>query len=164
MIQTVAGADYEQLLDRYSTMLFRIAFARTQSRSDAEDIVQETWVRYFRAAPELESEEHRKAWLLRVCINCANSFLTSAWRRHSAPLDETLPGGGSPESDRLDVLAAVRALPDKYRTVVHLFYYEELSVREIAEIVGAREAAVKTQLHRARQMLKEKLGGEYDDL
>ena len=164
MIQTVAGADYEQLLDRYSTMLFRIAFARTQSRSDAEDIVQETWVRYFRAAPELESEEHRKAWLLRVCINCANSFLTSAWRRHSAPLDETLPGGGSPESDRLDVLAAVRALPDKYRTVVHLFYYEELSVREIAEIVGAREAAVKTQLHRARQMLKERLGGEYDDL
>ena len=164
MIQTVAGADYEQLLDRYSTMLFRIAFARTQSRSDAEDIVQETWVRYFRAAPELESEEHRKAWLLRVCINCANSFLTSAWRRHSAPLDETIPSGGSPESDRLDVLAAVRALPDKYRTVVHLFYYEELSVREIAEIVCAREAAVKTQLHRARQMLKEKLGGEYDDL
>lgn len=164
MLQTVSGADFEQLLDQYGAMLFRIAYARTQSRSDAEDIVQETWVRYFRTAPELESEEHRKAWLLRVCLNCANSFLASAWRRHSAPLDETLPGDSSPESDRLDVLAAVRALPDKYRTVVHLFYYEELSVREIAEIVGSREAAVKTQLHRARQMLKEKLGGEYIDL
>ena len=163
MIQT-AAADYEQLLERYSTMLYRIAFVRTQSSSDAEDIVQETWVRYFRAAPELESEEHRKAWLLRVCINCANSFLTSAWRRHGAPLDETLPGSGSPDTDRLDVLEAVKSLPDKYRTVVHLFYYEDLSVKEIAEIEGIREAAVKTQLHRARQMLKKKLGGEYGDL
>ena len=164
MVQTASGTEFEQLFDRYNTMLFRIAYARTQSRSDAEDIVQETWVRYFRNTPELESEEHRKAWLLRVCVNCANSFLTSAWRRHSAPLDDTLPGGDSPETDRTDILRAVGSLPDKYRTVIHLFYYEDLSVREIAEIVGSREAAVKTQLHRARQMLKEKLGGEYDDL
>ena len=161
---SVKSDSLESLLQRYNTMLFRVAYTRMQNRSDAEDVVQETWLRYLRASPALEDEEHRKAWLLKVCMNCANSSLSSAWRRRTTELDETLPDEGRLEDSVSDLYQTIAQLPDKYRTVIHLFYYEDQSVKQIAQILSLTETAVKTQLHRAREMLKKALGGEYDDL
>lgn len=149
------------LLSSYANMLYRVAFSRTQNKSDAEDIVQEVFLRYIRSNPHFYSEEHRKAWLLKVAINCSKSLLTSSWFQKTEPLDEELPAENKEFSE---VFPAVQSLPVKYRTVIHLFYFEDLSVKQIADILNIGESSVKTQLHRARAMLRERLQGEYDDL
>ncbi len=152
-------------LAKFNSMLYRVAFTRMQNRADAEDIVQEVWLRYLRSAPAFVDDEHRKAWLLKVCINCSNSLLSSSWFKRTSALDESMPDDAQdPAEGFSDVYAAVQKLPPKYRTVIHLFYYEDLSVKQIAEVTGQGESSVKTQLHRARTMLRERLGGEYDDL
>ena len=139
------------LAEQYAGMLYRLAYARTGSRADAEDVMQEVFVRLLRARPEFRDEEHAKAWLLRVGARCAADVLRAPWRRREGPLDDGLP---APE--------AVLALPAKYRTAVHLYYYEELSVAEIAAVLGKSEGAVKSRLFRARALLRRYLKEDGD--
>ena len=148
--------DMERLVAVYGPSIYRLAYARTGQRADAEDGMQEVFVKLLRAKPAFRDEEHRKAWLLRVTANCAADFHRAARRRQAEPLSEQVPAPEEPEGD---VLAAVCALPPKYRSAVHLFYYEELSVAEIAGILGLSRGAVKTRLSRARAMLRERLEG-----
>lgn len=147
----------DDLLERYASMVYRLAFSRTKSRYDADDILQEVFLRYIRRKPDLESEDHRKAWLIRTTINCSKTLLTSAWFRKTAPLEDTLY---SEMKEHSEVYYAVLELPAKYRTVIHLFYYEDYAVAEIAALLCCKESTVKSQLRRARILLRDKLKGE----
>lgn len=158
--------DYEQaehLVAQYGQTIYRLAYARTGSREDAEDITQETFLRLVRANPQFRDENHRKAWLLRVAANCASDLFRTPWRRKNRPLEEAEQiAAKGPEPEGSGVLEAVLSLPEDYRIPVHLFYYEGMSVAEIAEALGKREGAIRTRLFRARTMLRNKLSEEGD--
>ena len=130
----------EALVARHAQAVYRLAYARTGSREDAEDVTQETFLRLVRTAPEFADEDHCRAWLLRVAMNCAGDLFRSAWRRHTRPLEEAEQ---VPAPEEGGVLEAVLALPERYRAPVHLFYYEGLSTAEIAAVLGKSEGAVR---------------------
>ncbi len=140
-----------QVFLQYRHTVYRLAMARLGNTSAAEDIVQEVFLRYVRKAPVFHDEEHRKAWLLRVTVNCCRSAKTTAWVRHTVPLEDTL----TVEADEPNgVFDAVQTLPPVQRIAVHLYYYEGYAIKEIAALTHAREATVKTRLHRARETLR----------
>ena len=118
----------EAVIRRYSDMVYRLAFARTGNRSDAEDLYQEVFLRYLTRAPAFTSEEHRKAWLLRVAVNCANRFHTAPWRKRTEPLSEAL---SVPAPEGEDLWEELRRLPERDRTVLHLYYYEDMTTEEL---------------------------------
>ena len=145
----------QRLVEAHSQAVYRLAYARTGSRADAEDITQETFLRLVAAAPDFRDEAHCRAWLLRVALNCAADLHRSAWRRRRVPLEEAAELT-APQAEMGDsVLEAVLALPEAYRAPIHLFYYEEMSVAEIAQMLGKREGTIRTRLSRARVMLRE---------
>lgn len=148
--------ELERIVNRYGSSIYRLAYARTGSHADAQDVMQETFLRLVRAGPEFASETHCKAWLLRVAANCVNDVFRSPWRQ-AQPLSEGMEAPAQPEEG--GVLEAVLALPAKYRLPVHLYYYEGLSVGEIGEILGKSESVIKTRLFRARGMLRLELEG-----
>ena len=145
-----------RLVEAHGQAVYRLAYARTGSREDAEDITQETFLRLVRAAPEFRDETHCRAWLLHVAMNCTRSLFRRPWRRRDLPLEEAA-NAAAPEGERGEVLEAVLALPEQYRAPMHLFYYEDLTVEQIAKILGLREGAVRTRLSRARGMLRDML-------
>jgi RNA polymerase sigma-70 factor (ECF subfamily) len=138
--------DTKSAVERYGAMVYRLAYAQLRSRQDADDVFQEVFLRYHRAAPPCESETHRKAWLLRVTANCAKSLAASPWKRRSVPLEDVY-AYDQPEESGLD--DALSRLPPKYRAVIHLYYYTE----ETARILGRKPSTVRAQLTRARQTL-----------
>lgn len=144
----------------YGDAVLRAAYAYLHNMEDAQDVVQDTFLQYFHTAPVLESAEHEKAWLLRVAINLSKNKLGSAWFRHTQALDESFPA--ELEEDLSDVWDAVRKLPPKYREPIHLFYHEGYQTAEIAKILGRKEATVRSDLHRGRQLLKDMLKEAYD--
>ncbi len=146
--------DTTDAVSQYGAMVYRLAYAQTRSRHDADDIFQEVFLRYHRAAPAFETEAHQKAWLLRVTANCAKSLHTTPWRRRIVPLEDVYTYTDPAESA---VDAALAQLPPKYRAVVHLFYYEGYQTGEIARILGRSPSTIRAQLTRARQKLKELL-------
>ncbi len=151
------------LIEKYFSSVYRIAFSYTGNRNDAEDIMQEVFLRYLNKPRSFSSSEHEKAWFLRVAVNCSKSFHTTAWRRKVIPLEECAELASKTEESgsALPVLEAVMALPPKQRLCVHLYYYEDLSIREIAETSGIPESTVKSHLFRARASLEKTLRGDY---
>ena len=154
--RTVVSSD--EIIKKYIDMVYRLALSRTKSATHADDVVQEVFLRYINADKEFENDEHIKSWLIRVTINCSNSIFESSWFKKTAPLDEEI-AFDTPEKS--EVYYAVMELPKKYRTVIHLFYYEDMSIAEIAKCLGEKISTVKSQLHRGRVMLREKLKGGY---
>lgn len=146
-----------RLVEQYSMAVYRLAYARTGNREDAEDITQETFLRLVRTAPAFRDGEHCKAWLLRVAANCAVDLHRSPWRRRSVPLEEAEQMAAPEPAEEDGMLASILALPEEYRVVVHLYYYEDLSTGEIAKVLGKREGTIRTRLSRARAMLREDL-------
>ena len=153
----MASPDTAQAAERYGPMVYRLAYAQTRSRCDADDIFQEVFLRYHRSAPAFETEEHRKAWLLRVTANRTKSLLASPWRRRAAPLEDVY-AYTDPEESAVD--AAMASLPPKYRAVIHLYYYEGCSVQEVSAAAGVKPSTVQTRLLRARERLRAALGKE----
>lgn len=149
----------EEIIRRYFNTVYRLAVTQTGNISMAEDVTQEVFLKYIQTEKKFRSDEHIKAWLIRVTINCARSIFRSSWFRTSVPLEEEI-SFDIPEKS--EVYFAVQGLPPKYRTVIHLFYYEELSVKEISECTHLKENTVKSLLRRGREMLREKLKGGYD--
>lgn len=127
---------------------------------DAEDILQETLIRYLQTMPELENASHEKAWLLKVAANLSKNRIDYNCVRQTDELEESLVA--EKREDLRFVWEAVRALPQKYREVIHLFYHEGYSTAQIAQILEARETTVRTNLRRGRLQLKEILKEEYD--
>lgn len=145
------------VVERWGDMVWRLALARTANVSDAEDVFQEVFLRYFRHEHQLDNDEHRKAWLIRCTVNRANSLLTSPWRRKTVPLEVAAQVGV--EDEYREVYSAVLSLPAKYRAVIHLHYFEGLSVAEIATDLDLPEGTVKSQLSRGRALLRDILEG-----
>ena len=144
------------LAGKYKDTVFRVALNALGSPHDADDIVQEALLRLWKRAEPFESEAHAKHWLIRVALNLCKNVFRAPWRKHK-PLEEleTAAVFDTPEQGAL--FAEVMALPEKYRTVLYLFYYEDYSVKEVAQLLGISESAVTTRLSRARQTLKMKL-------
>lgn len=146
----------DEIIDTYSDMVYRIALNQMKNKEDAQDVFQEVFLRLVKHIPMLSTEEHVKAWLIRVTINCSKSSLTCAWRRHTEPLKE-MEGIVFDKKEDQTLYEMVMALPKKYRIVLYLFYYEELSVKEISEATRQKETTVKSQLSRGRALLKKNL-------
>ena len=151
---------YEEVIQRNSEAVYRLAYSLVRTRSDADDIYQEVFLRYVRKKPVFDSTEHEKAWFLRVTVNCCKNYWKSPWvQRRSGLEEDALEKEASCEAvdeDRI-LIETVKQLPEKYRVVIHLFYYEELSVEEIGKITGAKPSTVRTRLTRARRILKDLL-------
>lgn len=149
-------AGIAQLVEMYASMIYRIAYTRMQNVTDAEDITQEVLLKYLKTGKTFRDEEHRKMWLIRVTVNTIKSSLTSAWRRHTVALDDVTEP--SYEAADLPVLQEkVEKLPERYRLPMYLYYYEELSVKEIAHVIKSTEGTVKSLLSRGRKMLRDEL-------
>ena len=140
----------------YSRMLLRLAMTRLPSPADAEDVVQEVFLKLLTARPQFRDAEHEKAWLIRTTLHRACDMARSAERRN-LPLEaaEAVPGGELPEPS--PVLSAVRALPAKYSAVIHLYYYEGYSIKEISQLLRLPVPTVGTRLSRGRERLRELL-------
>ena len=147
----------EWVVQRHGQTVYRLAYARTGNREDAEDVTQETFLRLVRAAPKFRDEDHCRAWLLRVTVNGCKSRLRAPWRRRTAPLLDAYPAA-APEEGAL--LEAMQALPARDRAVLHLYYYEGYQTAEIAALTGLREGSVRSRLTRARTRLRQVLKGE----
>lgn len=155
----------QELFEKYQDNLYIIAFNVCKNAEDAKDVVQDTFIQYYSAKKEFDDEQHIRAWLIRVAINKAKNMNNTFWRRNKMSLEdymETL-AFETPESEEL--FETVMHLPEKYRIVIHLFYYEDYSVHEIADILKLSESNVKVRLSRGRLLLKEKLqeGWENDE-
>ncbi len=149
----------QYVLEKYSKMLIKLAFTYVKNMADAEDITQDVFVSLIKRGNSFENEEHEKAWLIRVTINNCKNQLKSSWNKLKVPLEEDIsymPKEGS------DVLAMVLDLPSKYRTVIHLHYYENYSINEIAGILRKKPATIGTWLARGRNLLKSKLIGGFE--
>lgn len=145
-------ASPEAVFERYADMVYRLGFVRTKSKSDADDVLQEVFLRYMRVWQDMESEEHIKAMLLKITVNCSNNLLSSYWFKKTEPLNENLTV--KDEVSASDTLYHVLSLPVKYRTVIHLHYYMGYSVEEIARILKTNPSTVKTRLSRGKERLK----------
>jgi len=144
--------DKRSIVEKYFDTVYRLALSQAKDSHRADDILQEVFLRYMKVCKKMESEEHVKATLLRITVNYSNSFKNSAHNKRDTQLDEDIP-----YTDKINdgsVLEKVLALPDKYRTVIHLYYYCGYSVNEISKITGNNPATVKTHMKRARNLLK----------
>jgi len=142
----------EEYINKFGSMVYRIAYVKTKKREEAEDIYQNVFLALIRHIKNLESEEHVKHWLIRTtCNECKRIFRKRSW----LPLEHV---DLTCELDEPDyTLAVVLSLPDKYKEVIHLFYYEDLSCEEIAATLKISNEAVRVRLHRGRELLKTKL-------
>ena len=149
----------EAVIQTYENTLYRAALAILGDPHEAEDVVQETFLRLWEKAPVFESPAHERAWLLKVAVNGCKSRLRSPWHRRTAPLLDSYPAAGPEEQAVLEV---IQSLPPKDRTVLHLYYYEGYQTAEIAAMTGWREGTVRSRLARARDRLRELLKGEWE--
>ena len=153
----------EMLVERYHQNLFAVAFNVCKNREDAEEVVQDAFIQYHLKKIDFQSEEHIRAWRIRVTINKAKNAARTFWRRHRTSLEETMAALNFNDQESEQLFEAVMALPQKYRIVVHLFYYEDYSVHEMAELLSLSESNVKTRLSRARAMLRDTLKEVWSD-
>lgn len=152
----------EKLMEQYKDNLYIIAFHITQNQEDANDAVQDAFVQYYMSKKQFESEQHIKAWLIRVTMNKANDKLRSFWRKHVFSLEEYMDSIPFAEPEQRELFACVSRLHTKYRVVIQLFYYEDYSVKEIAQILKISESNVKVRLSRGRELLRKEMKGEWD--
>lgn len=138
----------------FSDMLYRLILSYTGNPAAAEDILQDVFVSYLTDPTRFRDREHEKAWLIRVSVNGCKKYHRSFWNRNRTPLEDM---GQLPTREQSEVLELVMALPTKYRLIIHLYYYEELSVREIGQLLHLKESTVQSRLHRARQKLRKEM-------
>jgi len=150
----------EQIIEKYADMVYKIALTRCRTVENAEDIFQEVFMKFSSKMPAFKSEEHEKAWFIRVTINLSKNFKNLAWNKKVVTLDENIEFETKEEQD---VFSVVSNLPQNYRTVIYLFYYEGYKVKEISKLIKKSEGTVKTWLARGRMALKEKLEGGFEN-
>ncbi len=143
------------LMDKYSSMLFRICYCILCDRQDSEDALQETFLKYLTKAPEFENAEHEKAWLIRVATNISKNMLVLRLRRRN--LDAVELNNVGIEDEDMYVFEAILALPVKYKIVMTLYYVEGYKVNDVAEITGITPETVRKRLQKGRELLKNEL-------
>ena len=147
----------DEVIDKYSDMVYKIAFSQTKNKEDSDDIFQKVFLQVVKNTKPFQSEEHLKAWLIRTTLNFCKKLWASAWNRHTVELNIDIPFEMEEQSD---LYTFVLKLPDKYRIVIHLFYYEDMSITQISNALNIKENTIKSHLRRGRDLLKEKLQGD----
>lgn len=148
-------------IEKYSDTIRRICMVNLKSYDDTEDVFQTVFLRYIQSSKIFESEEHEKAWFIRVTINACKDIFKSFFRSKSEPLDILEDYGNELTTETSDTLRSILALPEKYRQVIYLYYYEGYSAVEISELLKKNTNTVYTLLSRAKKLLKEEMAGEY---
>lgn len=163
-MRTMRKEQLEYFFKTYYSLVFRVAFMELRSHADAEDVIQEVFIRLIRYNPEFEGAEHEKAWLIRTTINLCKDFLKSKWNQSTVSMDaisgEELKFFKVPYVQQDDMVQNLFELPEKYRRALYLFYYEDYSIKEISDVLGIPEGTVKTNLKRGREELKKILSKE----
>lgn len=144
--------EMKNVILRNSDMVYKLAFSQMKNKDDADDVYQDVFYRYIRKQQKFESTEHEKAWFIRVTLNCSKTVMKSFWKDRICDVEEVEDFS---HNDKEDLEYALRQLPKKYSAVIHLFYYEDLSVEKISEILRLSQPNVRMYLTRARRMLKE---------
>ncbi len=153
----------DEAFQKYGDRVFSAAYSVCRNRADADDVVQDTFLKYHTLVSDYESEEHIRAWLLRVAVNRAKDITTSFWRRNRADWEDYMNELPFEAPEDKGLFEAVMRLPDKYRVVIHLYYFEDYAVSEIAAILRRSEGTVKSQLNRGRMLLKNMLKEDWND-
>lgn len=141
----------EDIIRKYSSTVYRIAYSMTSDKADSDDIYQNVFLRYIRKKPRFNDENHEKAWFIKVTLNCTKSFLTQAWNKRTEALSEDMQ---YQEDEKADLDFAIKQLPPNCRTILYLYYYEGYSTKEIADMMEMNDNAVRTSLSRSRGKLK----------
>lgn len=145
--------EFAQAVERYGDMVFRVAYSSLRSRPDAEDVMQDTLLKLYQSGKAFESEDHRKHWLIRVAINeCRKA---KRWYRRIVPLEERREEPVFDTPAQSELFDRVMALPGTYRLTVYLYYYEDYSVRQVADAMDTNPSTVQSRLMRARGLLKQ---------
>ena len=160
MRQSQARSDWvNDIVDKYANMVYRIAFTHMKNKTDSDDIFQEVFLKLCKSPVKYESDEHVKAWLIKVTVNTCKKSFSTAWHRKTTGLSEEIA-----HEDRyqdFEIVPVVQSLPAKYLTVIHLFYFEDMPVAEIAQVLDVTVSTIKSRLSRARNLLRNKLKGEF---
>ena len=154
--------EVNRAIEQYSDMIKRICFIHLKNQSDTEDIFQTVFMKYALSSVVFKNEEHKKAWFIRVTVNACKDLLKSFFRRHTVSLDEAVQQAGIISDTYGDVYKTVLKLPEKYRKVIYLRYYEGYTAPQIGKILGKNVNTVYTTMTRARDILKKELGCDYD--
>ena len=149
-------------IEQYADTVRRICLVHLKNQADTEDIFQNVFLKYALRSAPFEGPEHEKAWIIRVTVNACKDLLRSFFHSRTVPLEEVIQQAAPATTEQREVLLAVLALPEKYRNVIYLHYYEGYSAPEIGALLGKKPNTVYTLLTRGRQMLKTALGGEAD--
>jgi len=149
--------NYQLTVEEYGNMVYRLAFFYTNSKYDADDIYQDVFFKYLQNKRQFKNEEHKKAWLIKVTINSCKKLWLSSWKRKTDLLSEEIKF--ETEED-IGLYNEIKKLPKKYRVVIHLFYYEQYSIKEIGLILKQKESTIRTWLTRARKLLKNQIKEE----
>ncbi len=151
------------LIEKYRNNLYVMAFSVCKNTQDAEDVVQDTFIQYWAQKKEFVSEQHIRAWLIRVAINKAKNKVNTFFRKNTLPLEDYMQTLTFESEESSGLFEAVMGLPEKYRIVIHLFYYEDYSVNEIADILKLTQGNVKVRLSRGRMLLRNTLKEGWED-
>ncbi len=153
--------DFEYTMEKYADMVYRIAMTITGNEEDAKDVFQETFLRLVKNKHKITSEEHLKAWLIRVAGNCGKTVVASPWNKHTQGIDDEIQNKEAPgENEKQELLCEIKGLGEKYSLPLYLFYYEEYSIKEISKVLEKNENSIKTLLSRGRKLLAKKLKEE----
>lgn len=149
--------EIKQTIIRNSNTVYRLAYSQMKNNADADDVYQEVFYRYIRKRPCFDSAEHEKAWFIRVTLNCCKTSLKSFWKTKVCELDEKFE---DTKVEKEDLSFALKKLPKKYGAILYLYYYEDMSISDIARSLGLKEGNVGVILSRARRKLKDILEKE----
>lgn len=153
----------KELIEEYRRSIYAVAFNVCKNPEDAEDIVQDTFIQYYTTKKQFETEQHIRAWLIRVAINKAKNINHSFWRQNKVSLEEYMETLTFDTVESRDLFETVMKLPEKYRIVIHLYYYEDYTANEIADILKISVNNVNTRLSRGRAALKKVLQEEWEN-
>lgn len=152
-----------QAVERYADTVRRLCMIHLKNHADTEDVFQTVFLKYLLSSVSFESEEHERAWLIRVTINACKDVLKSFFRSRTVSIDQLIEQPAALLPDHREVLEAVLSLPAKYRDVVYLYYYEEYTAPQISRILGKNVNTIYTLLNRSKKLLQERLGGDEDE-
>lgn len=154
--------EVNRAIERHGDMIRRLCMIHLKNEADTEDIFQTVFLKYVLSSVSFESEEHEKAWFIRVTINACKDLLKSFFRSRTISLEDVMEQPAPLAPEHREVLEAVLSLPKKYRDVVYLHYYEDYTAPEIGAILGRNVNTVYTLLTRSKELLRKRLGGDGD--
>ena len=157
-LQADEEMNYQGTVEKYSNMVYRLAYFYTNSKYDADDVYQDVFLKYLQNKKEFENEEHKKAWLIKVTINSCKKMWLSSWKTKIISIEDDEIKFEMEED--FGLYNEIKKLPKKYRLVIHLFYYEQYSIKDISKILKQKESTIRTWLTRARKLLKNQVKEE----